>query len=109
MSNSHIENISVLKKFVFDNNIQNDQGIIHFNCEFNIKTPKGIEIENCDARITFNGFNNEGELTVNSDLPPLNYPTVFRAKYNEFSIENDILTIRDIHPTIGKYEAKIIL
>jgi hypothetical protein len=108
MKNSHIDNIGVLKKFVSDNSLQNSNSIIRFNCEFKITTPKATQIEECEARITFDGYNNEGELTVHSNLPPEKYPTVFKAKYNEFSIEDNNLFIRDEHPTIGKYEAEII-
>lgn len=107
MANTHTENISILKEFVSDNNLQNNHSIIHFNCEFKITTPKATQIEECEARITFDSYNNEGELTIHSDLPPTKYPTIFKAKYNDFSIENDILVVRDTHPTIGKYEAEI--
>jgi|GEM_PF-6359198 len=103
----HIDNIGVLKKFVSDNDLQNNYSIIRFNCDFEIQTPKATQIENCEARITFDSYENEGELTLHSDLPPAKYPTIFKAKYNEFSIENGILIVRDIHPTIGKYEARI--
>lgn len=108
MSNKHIDNIGLLQKFVLDNDLRDNHSNIIFNCEFNIKTPKSTQIEECEARITFNGFDrDEGQLILNSNLPSSKYPTTFKAYYNEFSIENDILVVRDTHPTIGLYEAKI--
>lgn len=107
MPNTHIENIGVLKDFVSANDLQDNHSNISFNCEFEIKTPKATETDFCEARITFNGFDNEGELSIHTDLPPSQFPTVFRAKWNEFSIEDGVLVVKDRHPTIGKYEARI--
>ncbi len=107
----HSKNIGILRNFVFDNDLMDNHSNIHFNCYVKLETQINAEEFECDAMITFDNFMSEGELTfLSHDLDPYYYPTIFKAKFNNFNLIGNELTISDKHPSdkIGEYSVKII-
>lgn len=109
MSDKHHSNITLLKEFVEINDLKDNHSNIHFNCEFDIETEKTNANVNCNARITFNNFSKNGEVSIICDLDANIYPTVFLAEHQNMELDNGILVITGKHPSnlIGKYTAII--
>lgn len=110
MEKGHI-NHKELKGFVEYHGLSNKYSVIQFNALVTITTEKNkVSNEEMEVGITFDGYNNYGTVTLlESYLDPYLYPTVFKAQWQNIKhIDKEYLYITDTHPTIGRYEVKII-
>lgn len=108
MTPLHQANLKVLRRFVKKNALQDNHSNIHFKCRFDIKVPYDSANIICEARITFDEYDNSGIVSViDFEIEEYQFPTQFWARYNKMTSVLDKLTIIDKHPTIGKYKAVI--
>lgn len=106
-------NISELKNFVEKHSLSNSHSIIHFNANIHLSTAKNEIEENMEVRITFDGYDGQGVVTLNgNDLDPMEYPTQFIAKWQDMKHKDDIYLLitgdHRLNPQIGKYRIKIV-
>lgn len=105
-------NTQVLKDFVEDFNLKDNHSNIFFNANIEIvTTQKNLKLS-ADVRITFNGYNNYGTVTIiNDGIDPKLFPEIFMAQQDDFAIANDSrLVISGNHTNnakIGQYTVKI--
>lgn len=107
-------NLGELKDFVGKHKLRDMYSNIHFKALVSIKTALNeILNEEMEVRITFDGYDNYGKVTLLADyLDPNLFPTEFDAKWQKMEYKGNIfLNISDIHkrnPSIGKYNVKIV-
>lgn len=108
----HLDNLSVLDDFVEINDLDKSKGWARFDALVTISTAKRQNVvEQCEVMINFEGYNNEGQISLlDTDKDPHAFPTVFKAKFNNFKLDGKSLLISDFHssnPIIGNWEAII--
>lgn len=107
-----MNNIGVLQKFIEAHDLRNSHSQVIFNALVSIETEnRKLESVPMEIHITFAGYDSGIVTMLGHNLNANFFPTDFIAKYQNFTHDNQCLSIDGIHkqnPEIGKYNVKIL-
>lgn len=101
-----------LSEFVSLHKLRNRYSIVYFKALVTIETAMNLLTNvQMNIRISFSDYESAGKVTIEDDLNPYLYPTIFEAKWQIIEhVNSEFLYITDVHKknkNIGKYSVKI--
>lgn len=106
-----MDNIGVLQKFIEAHDLRNSHSQAIFNALVSIETEnRKLKSVPMEIHITLTGYDSGIVTMLGHNLNNNFFPTDFRAKYQNFTHDNQCLLIDGIHKQnleIGKYNVKI--